>query len=374
MHWLMGDDQEGINVLLSNRSLLEESFPHWHVLVNFLSGEVKTLQFARMHAPSIARGHGRAGGNALTPQYSFDDAHAIVGGITKSFGSFWESECIEMKESLFAMDPRMEGRVPLAKFYGTGLDAEWRFGESESYLRELGALDETSSRGKQVIIPNYIQAASNCIVATPHYMVCCHNDCNPIIQNIEMAVKSPVAETDQLLVIVENMTSVMSIDDEVPIKIDSMLKAQLESIASTHGGKVPLHGRLFLQWLHYVFPRECPFPHKSGTVAAVAPLEYSGNYVATEEEMRAHASVASFPDPNASFEEDKEELQWMSQWSEEEELIAGYENSLNNSWRSTAFFALLFLASLSGAVSFKRKGPTVPGEFLLPTHRKAHAL
>lgn len=374
VHWLMGDDQHGINMLLANRSLLETTFPHWDVLVNFLSGEVKTFQFERMHAPTVSRSHGHAGGNALAPQYSFDDVHAIAGGITKSFGSFWESDCIEMKESLFAMDPRREGRVPLAQFYGTGLDAEWRFGESESYLRELGALDETSSRGKQVIIPNYIQAASNCIVATPHYMVCCHNDCNPIIQHIETAVESPSAEPDQLFALVNNMTSATSIDDEVAIKIDSTLKAQLESIASSHGGKVPLHGRLFLQWLHYIFPRECPFPHKSGTVASVAPLEYSGNYVATEAEMRAHASVASSSDLNTSFKGENEELQWMSQWSEEEELIAGYESSQDTSWRTTAFFVLLFLASLSGAVSFKQKGPAGSAEFLLPTHRKAHVV
>ena len=101
--------------------------------------------------------------------------------------------------------PSGTGRVPLSKFYGKSItDAEWRFGESESYLRaflaaivvlmdlrtvgawefrspcwflwrrvclahdlgELGALDETSTRlGKQVIIPNYIQGASNCTMA-----------------------------------------------------------------------------------------------------------------------------------------------------------------------------------------------------------------
>ena len=38
-------------------------------------------------------------------------------------------------------------------------DKEWRFGESEEYLRQLGALDETSPWiGKQVMIPNYLQA------------------------------------------------------------------------------------------------------------------------------------------------------------------------------------------------------------------------
>ena len=34
--------------------------------------------------------------------------------------------------------PRGTGRVPLSKFYGKSItDAEWRFGESESYLRAL---------------------------------------------------------------------------------------------------------------------------------------------------------------------------------------------------------------------------------------------
>eukprot|EP00930_Biecheleria_cincta_P056225 TRINITY_DN4238_c0_g3_i1.p1 TRINITY_DN4238_c0_g3~~TRINITY_DN4238_c0_g3_i1.p1 ORF type:complete len:577 (+),score=101.70 TRINITY_DN4238_c0_g3_i1:76-1806(+) len=374
VHWLMGDDQQGIDVLLANRSLLETSFPHWDLLVKFANGEMKALDFDRMHTPLSANNNGHRGGNAMMQQYSFDDAHGIVGSITKSFASFWESECIEMKESLFVMDPRREGRVPLSKFYGTGLDAEWRFGESEAYLRDLGALDETSSRGKQVIIPNYIQAASNCIVTTPHYMVCCHNDCNSIIQDIETAIAAPFAQPDQMLALVKNMSSTTTIDDEVAVQIDGTLKTQLESIAASHGGQVPLHSRLFLQWLHYVFPRECPFPHKTGTVAAVAPLEYSGNYVASEEEMKAHSALANSSELNTSFGEAQEELQWMSQWSEEEELIAGYEGLENDSLRNPAFFAMLLLASFFGMVSFKRKGPEGPADFLLPTHRKAHVV
>jgi len=375
VHWLMGDDEEGINMLLSDRTILEDSFPHWKLLVEFASAEVKAVDFERMHSPLTTNGQGHTGGNALMQKYYFDDAHGIVGSITNSFASFWESECIEMKESLFAMDPRREGRVPLSKFYGTGMDAEWRFGESEAYLRDLGALDETSSRGKQVIIPNYIQAASNCIVTTPHYMVCCHNDCNPIIQEIDMAIAAPFAQPDQLLALVKNMTSMTSIDDEVAVQIDATLKTQLESIAATHGGQVPLHSRLFLQWLHYVFPRECPFPHKTGTVAAVAPLEYSGNYVASAEEMKAHSALANSSDLNTSFEAEQEDTHWMSQWSEEEELIAGYEAALkDNNWRTPAFFAMLLIASFLGVVSFTRKGPEGSTDFLLPTHRKAHVV
>eukprot|EP00440_Ansanella_granifera_P062048 gb/GFBE01067266.1/.p1 GENE.gb/GFBE01067266.1/~~gb/GFBE01067266.1/.p1 ORF type:complete len:581 (+),score=158.81 gb/GFBE01067266.1/:1-1743(+) len=375
VHWLMGDDQEGIDMLLGNRTLLETAFPHWDQLQHFATGQIRELDYERQQMPLAAtKSHGHPGGNALLPRYSFDDAHSVVGSITKSFASFWESECIEMKESLMTMDPLHTGRVPLSKFYGTGLDSEWRFGESESYLRELGALDETSQRGKQVIIPNYIQAASNCIVTTPHYMVCCANDCNPIVAEIEAAIAAPAAEPEQILSIVKNMTSATSLEDEVAVRIDSALTAQLEGIAASHGGQVPLHGRLFMQWLHYVFPRECPFPHKTGTVAQRAPQEYVGNYVATFEEMKAHKEADNTTDLPANVTLAKEELQWMSQWSEEEELMAGYEGLTGKTSWTRAFirggFVMFLLAAVAGAVGFNRK--TAGNEFLLPTHGKAH--
>merc|ERR1719265_2611657 len=124
--------------------------------------------------------------------YSFDDVHKIAGGITRSFQSFWQSECETMKSSLVSMDSHSTGRVPLSKFYGTALDTDWRFGESEAYLRELGALDESSSwMGAQVIIPNYIQATSNCIISTAHYLVCCEAECETLMGETESTVKAP---------------------------------------------------------------------------------------------------------------------------------------------------------------------------------------
>merc|ERR1719352_1753128 len=105
-----------------------------------------------------------------------------------------------MKSSLVAMDKSNTGRVPLSKFYGSAMDSEWRFSESEQYLRELGALDETSRwRGKQVIIPNYLQAASNCIVSTPHYLVCCQNHCESLLGEIDLAIGAPMASPSEIL-------------------------------------------------------------------------------------------------------------------------------------------------------------------------------
>merc|ERR1719343_1917761 len=135
--------------------------------------------------------------------------------MSRGFASFWESECTTMKESLVDMDVHRTGRVPLSRFYGSALDSEWRFGESESYLRELGVLDETSQwRGKQVIIPNYLQAASNCIVSTSHYLVCCVSECEGLPGEIEAAIGAPLAAPSDVLSLVANMTSQTTLDDD----------------------------------------------------------------------------------------------------------------------------------------------------------------
>merc|ERR1719226_36553 len=151
----------------------------------------------------------------MSLQYSFDDAHEIIGGLSKSFASFWESECTNMKTGLEKMDVHRTGRVPLSKFYSTALDADWRYGESEQYLRELGALDETSMwKGKQVIIPNYIQSASNCVVVHSHYLICCRNRCADILEDIEAAVGAPVADAAVIWELLKNASASQGADDD----------------------------------------------------------------------------------------------------------------------------------------------------------------
>merc|ERR1719265_1842131 len=234
---MIGDDEESLQMILENRTVLEASFPHWHELVNFAKGEIRTFEFTR----SIRQEAWLSDTHGLFEQsYTFDDAAKMVNRITKSFSSFWELECTTMKAALVALDKDSTGRVPLSAFYGTAMDTDWRFGESESYLRELGALDETSLvNGKQVIIPNYIQAASNCIVATQHYLVCCANECDELLGEIEAAVGGPVASSSRILAMVANMTSHASIDDEMSPRLGWKMQAQLDEIAGLHGGQVP---------------------------------------------------------------------------------------------------------------------------------------
>merc|ERR1719162_2898048 len=312
--------------------------------MKFAYGRIKTFDFARQHKLTLANGKKGGSKDAFSMKYSFRDAHKIAGGITRNFQSFWQSECETMKDALVSMDSHATGRVPLAKFYNTALDSDWRFGESEAYLRELGALDETSSwLGPQVVIPNYLQATSNCIVSTPHYLVCCSNECEHMMGEIERAIDAPTALPSTIVDVVRQMTHMTSLEEDEPPHLSKALLDQLEQVAKNHGGVVPLHGRLFAQWLHYVFPRECPFPHKSGVVSSATPMEYGEEHIASKQDMKKHASTAE--ETAIPVHVAKEELQWMSQWSEDEELMANYASELGGSWSKT--FLLLVGALLA---------------------------
>merc|ERR1719183_3340908 len=121
------------------------------------------------------------------------------------------------------------------------------------------------------------------------------------------------------------MTS--GLDDE-DTTLSPALRAQLQEVANLHRGFVPLHGRLFAQFLHYVFPQDCPFPHKAGTVASVSPLEYGDDYMASENEIERHAALEQ-PTANASLVANvdgaavtqERDSVWMTQWSQDEELL-----------------------------------------------------
>jgi len=342
--WMIDATPREMAILFANITLMRQVVPHYDELMKFAEGRIKTFEYSRQQQPQAKKSLSK---DVWSQRYSFEDAHQVVGGITKSFQSYWQSECDSMKNALVDMDSHSTGRVPLAKFYNTAINSDWRFGESESYLRELGALDESSSwRGPQVIIPNYIQASSNCIVSTAHYLVCCVNECESLMGEIETAIDAPTALPSTIFSVVGGMTSHTSLDDDEPVQLSAQLKLQLEQVATSHGGTVPLHGRLFAQWLHYVFPRECPFPYKTGIVSSSTPTEFGKDHIASIADMTRYASNASATGIPVSV--GKEELQWMEQWSPDEELIVDYSSELGSTWKN--FESLLVIFGLLLAV------------------------
>lgn len=341
LRWMMGDDPESIAMLEANESLKAEAFDDWQHIVEFVHGHLSQFEFAQQHSKSRSSVNAW---NGFRPRFSFVDAQVIVGTMALSFGSWWESECATVKDSLMKMDHKNTGHVKLSDFHGSALNGEWRFSESKEYLREMGALDETSSwRGPRVIITNYLQAPSNCIITTEHYRVCCANECQDYLDDLEESLGGAAALPEEILPIIERLDS--GLEDAEP-RLTSALRSELQKIASANAGKVPIHGRLFAQWMHYVFPLECPFPHKSGTTTTLTPLAFGDAYMASETEMANHTSE---PATNSTSSESADlEHDWKAQWSDEEELLTELPTS---SWEADLVvfaFALLLLASLGG--------------------------
>jgi len=343
LRWMMGDDEESIAMIEANESLRVEAFDDWPQLVEFAQGHLHQFEYVRLHQQSVKPW------NALRPRFSFVDAQTIVGTMALAFGSWWETECTSVKDTLVTMDYNKNGRVKMSDFHGSALNGEWRFSESKEYLKEMGALDETSAwQGPRVIITNYLQSPSNCIITTDHYRICCANECQDYLDDLEESIGAAAAIPEEILPIIERLDA--GLEDEEP-RLTSSLRSQLQEIARANGGKVPIHGRLFAQWMHYVFPLECPFPHKSGTTTTLTPLAFGDAYMATEEEMEKHTAVESnstSPDP------EEMENEWKAQWSDEEELLTELPTS---SWEAdlalcavglVLFLGLGFLIGKSG--------------------------
>merc|ERR1719333_1728781 len=76
----------------------------------------------------------------------------------------------------------------------------------------------------------------------------------------------------------------------------SILMTRLTEIDAYHKGKIPLHGRLIAQWLHFVFPRECPYPHMAKSINPQTPASWeavAGQDAATASDAEVEQFLAS---------------------------------------------------------------------------------
>merc|ERR1719327_1671388 len=131
---------------------------------------------------------------------------------------------------------------------------------------------------------------------------------------VERGIAAPTGEAADIARIVSGISSDTV---EAPRNLTSELIDKLESVANRHGGRVPLHGRLFAQWMHHAFPNECPHPHVSGTTAPQTTDAFKksgGNVFVTADERAQHIAAA--------HQESKADEIKNLFWSEEEELLS----------------------------------------------------
>jgi len=187
------------------------------------------------------------------------------------YSTFNDASCRNLKHTLLAMEGPKGGRVRLTDFYNMSLYSHWAFDEKPEYLRGIGALDESDPMRRQVILTNYVQSMSNCLNNSKIYSVCCRNECEELMAHLEHHAAAPEADARQILHLVASLPSdTVTAPRELPLS----LRHRLMEIASTNQGKVRLHGRLFAQWMHHAYPRECPYPYTTGTINPQSPEEW----------------------------------------------------------------------------------------------------
>jgi len=287
---------------------IEEAYPTWRKTHEFIQGILNNEQ-----------------AEAKPEDQGFACAARALAKIGEQFGVFQNSECQQLKSTLIGVEDRGTGYVRLGDFYGMALhDGKWQFSESIPYLRQLGALDESNRNNMRVIIANYINGHSNCIASSKYYSVCCISECETIMSHLEHQLQVSEASPEDVAALIASFPS-----RTVPANrtLSTLMVRRLNAIAANHGGKVPLYSRLFAQWLHHAYPRECSYPHLSGTTN---PQQVEGwmksglNPTASPEDMRRIAGA------NASYRHFRRGPVEEPPWSLEEELFVPKQFSMDD--------------------------------------------
>jgi len=349
MAYIVGEDLTNMTIYQAADTMKEmpELYPAWK----------ETQEYMRRKRASITAG-------TQSNEINFATLAKVAEDASEHFGVFQNKDCQELKNKLVAMEDRGSGRIRLADFYKPALDGAWEFQESVSYLRQLGALDESDSKDKRVILANYLTSQTNCIASSSFYSVCCIDECEALIGQLEKEIAAPEAFPEQIVSLVGKQSS-SSVT--APRSLPSALLDRLEGIAATHAGTVPIHGRLFAQWMHHAFPRECPYPHLSGTYNPQLPDEFESNgqmSIASEAEMLQYSSPFDKKESAAATPEVEELEELQMPWSFEEELITAriarpYQSatSMQTALRKFAMFALLISVAIGFFRTFKSALP-----------------
>eukprot|EP00928_Gymnodinium_smaydae_P061944 TRINITY_DN458_c0_g5_i1.p1 TRINITY_DN458_c0_g5~~TRINITY_DN458_c0_g5_i1.p1 ORF type:complete len:557 (-),score=137.25 TRINITY_DN458_c0_g5_i1:59-1729(-) len=331
------------------RALVEQTYLSWKDTLAFAEGLLQDV-LARQAQQQDE-------GSSL-----WDLCLLVVQELGEQYGRWQNKDCMELKSTLLKIETPGTGRVPLTDFWAPMLkdDQAWLFDESVPYLEQLGALEGSEPPHQSVVIPNYILSAGNCLASSKYYDVCCISECEAILGEIETRVAAPSATPERLADLVSGIASSTT---TAPRRLPAELAGRLDAIAAQHGGLVPLHGRLFLQFLHHAYPRECPYPRKSVSQPAERP-EFWISRQASEAKVTKE-EIAKYMNVDAMHNFTSRSSGGLP-WSDEEDLF------MNNVWLDDAgddvtsdeaslFLQFLGLLLVLAALAFKFHEPIFEG-------------
>merc|ERR1719410_2655849 len=245
---------------------------------------------------------------------SWERASEHLRELIHNFGSLTKDECRGLKEDLLDMEVPGTGRVMLSDLYS---NLNLQLHESVAYLRNLGALEEGAEHSPRIIMVNYMASAARCTPFSSYFSICCRDQCEGILGKLEETIGTPSSTPARIADVVGTLASDTR---SAPWQVSAHLLTRLEEIASHHGGQVPLHGRLFMQWMHHAYPAECPFPHVSGTTSPMS----QDDWVMLHEDIE---DVRVLPEEKAKYLSGKRHAAETSSlaeipWTSVEELVA----------------------------------------------------
>jgi len=287
-------------------------------------------------------------GSDLT--FDFQSILRVVDKLDEQYNLLNDQDCSDLKTTLRKMQGKKPGRVRLSALYSRGVYRHWDFSDKKEFLRSLGVLDESDAKHPSVIITNYLMSRNNCLDSSHLFAICCRNECEDLMSSLEEQIGSAIAEPVHLTEMIAAMPSATaSANRELPTD----LVDRLHEIARIHGGQVPLHGRLFAQWMHHAHPLECPYPHEAGAVNPMTRDEWmkeSGqeSEKASKAEIAEHieSDTCKF-DPEGGVVDCGEEGNSDIAWSDKEELLTWHPQGAATQ-QSPSLWTSLLACGLAG--------------------------
>merc|ERR1740121_512216 len=126
------------------------------------------------------------------------------------------------------------------------------------------------------------------------------NECDALMGHLEKTLGKPEAEPEEIVALIKALPSATmpagaQVSDLMMLRLRGIARGSDGSEGSVSTGKVPIHGRMFAQWMHHAYPRECPFPHFSGSTNPLFLEEWINetgkDYLASPTELMQHASL-----------------------------------------------------------------------------------
>jgi len=232
------------------------------------SGYAMTVEEAMQERQSVGTGYGgwsSVVGNihqAISarlpeaPQAHLPFSEVLVAGkeVMERFEAVSAQDCQDMKRDLTSLPTWTSGSVLLSDLHRKALDGSMLFSESTEYLATLGALDQAENGAVSVLVPNYIYSPSNCLGTTSFFDMCCPNECEVIMEQLEKSLLKPDVTPAEVASVID------AFHREGPLSESALM--ELDDLAHAHGGSMPLHGYHFAHWMHRAFPGECPKPYE----------------------------------------------------------------------------------------------------------------